>query len=138
MAETVEGDYNASFWLPTHFLTDEDFLPGDDPTLKKEPVKTFDLFSNGFDPFGPPSALDSPVSSSETEPERDDHEELLAELTRQLAQCTLHESRYRSNPTHNTTTEVTLSLPPQSLQRGNEKFSRKIADLTLVVLFVGV
>lgn len=105
MAETVEGDHNASFWLPTHFLTDEDFLPGDDPTLKKEPMKTFDLFSNGFDPFGPPSALDSPVSSSETEPERDDHEELLAELTRQLAQSTLHESRYRSNPTHNTTTE---------------------------------
>jgi len=110
MAETVEADHNASFWLPTHFLTDEDFLPADDPTLKKDPTKTFDLFSNGFDPFGPPSALDSPVSSSETEPERDNHDELLAELTRQLAQSTLHESRFKSNPTNNTTTEVTFSL----------------------------
>ncbi|KAJ8443196.1 hypothetical protein Cgig2_005747 [Carnegiea gigantea] len=127
MAETVEGDHNASFWLPTHFLTDEDFLPGDDPTLKKEPMKTFDLFSNGFDPFGPPSALDSPVSSSETEPERDDHEELLAELTRQLAQSTLHESRYRSNPAHNTTTEKPwlFSTSPQSTLTGFGPWSNR-------------
>ncbi|KAL2940429.1 hypothetical protein RDABS01_007388 [Bienertia sinuspersici] len=86
MAETMEPE-NAAFWLPTHFLTDDDFLSDD---IKKTATATTTTNHRNFDVF---SSLDSPVSSTETElgdsnTNEDaliDDDDFLAELTRHLA-----------------------------------------------------
>lgn len=110
MGDTMDSE-NAAFWLPTHFLTDDDFLADeirhrnfkkDDHDVVYAAKNSFvDVFSNSFG-LDPHSSLDSPVSSTETERgdthneennhKIDDDEDFLAELTRHLAQSTLQDS----------------------------------------------
>ncbi|XP_021769089.1 uncharacterized protein LOC110733363 [Chenopodium quinoa] len=126
MGETMETE-NAAFWLPTHFLTDDDFLADQKPhrtLLKKD-----DLFSNSFG-FDPNSSLDSPISSTETERGdsnndeklniNEDDDDFLAELTRHLAQSTLQDS-------HNSNTEKPwlFSTSPQSTLTGFGPWSNR-------------
>ena len=93
MAESLD---DGEFWLPAQFLTDDDILM-DKGNLKntsnKEGVTTgFGFSSHGFDLFGPPSDLSSPVESviGSTETESDE-EDYLSGLTRQIAHTALQE-----------------------------------------------
>ncbi|GAB4827529.1 hypothetical protein Ancab_034413 [Ancistrocladus abbreviatus] len=94
MADTME---DPAFWLPSHFLTDDDFLEEKEKLGARDSVNpggsVFRKDSLYLSMFGGSSELDSPVesvvSSTETEADQD---EFLAELTRQLALSTLHES----------------------------------------------
>ncbi|GAB4831858.1 hypothetical protein Ancab_005874 [Ancistrocladus abbreviatus] len=127
MAETME---DPAFWLPSHFLTDDDFL------MEKN-VGVRDSVNPGggggggglrqnslyLSMFGESSALDSPVesvvSSSETEADQD---EFLAELSRQLAQSSLHES-FKLSPSRSFARDApekpwVLGTSPQSTLTG--------------------
>ncbi|KAK9683374.1 hypothetical protein RND81_10G135600 [Saponaria officinalis] len=103
MGESMEAE-NAAFWLPKHFLTDDDFLTHD---------KDSSGFGFGFgsDPF------DSPVSSTDNdENNHDDDVSLVSHLTRHLARTSLHDSFN----TKNTTSERpwVFSTSPQSTLSG--------------------
>lgn len=95
MGEQALDSENAAFWLPTHFLTDDDFLSDEIGFKKGE--RDFDLFGNSFG-FEPNSSIHSPVSSTETERgdnngnEKNDDDMFMAELTRHLAHTTLNDS----------------------------------------------
>lgn len=123
MAETMEND--AAFWLPSHFLTDDDsFTDSFDPALSTYPPATGR--SRYLPVYGSStSALDSPVSSdgSETETDRD---EFLAELTRQLARSTLldstpHQQLHKLNNASSRNVEMATS--PQSTLAGYAKWA---------------
>ncbi|GMH04243.1 hypothetical protein Nepgr_006082 [Nepenthes gracilis] len=87
MAEAID---DCAFWLPSHFLTDDDFLT-DKQNFTRDSVKSsFRPDSLHLPMFGSSSALYSPGFSSETETDQD---VLLAELTRKLAQTALQETR---------------------------------------------
>ena len=92
MGEQTLDSENAAFWLPTHFLTDDDFL-SDEIGFKKDER----LFSNSLR-FEPNSSIDSPVSSTETERgdnngnDKNDDDMFMAELTRYLARTSLNDS----------------------------------------------
>uniref|UniRef100_A0A803M3K5 Uncharacterized protein n=1 Tax=Chenopodium quinoa TaxID=63459 RepID=A0A803M3K5_CHEQI len=125
MGETMETE-NAAFWLPTHFLTDDDFLADDKP---HQNFKKDDIFSNSFG-FDPNSSLDSPISSTETERGdsnndeklniNEDDDDFLAELTRHLAQSTLQDS-----PNSNTEKPWLFSTSPQSTLTGFGPWSNR-------------
>lgn len=111
MAEILD---DGEFWLPSHFLTDDNMLMSKG-NVKKNGMKTDTEGSLGFgfptefpyefDSFGSNSALSSPVesvvSSTETESDEDD---FLAGLTRQLARSTLQETQKLAAPMLNTET----------------------------------
>ncbi|XP_057981760.1 uncharacterized protein LOC131167042 [Malania oleifera] len=91
---------NGEFWLPSHFLTDDDKLLGKENLDKNGANPDFGPglcfpaeFPYGFDSFGS-SALNSPVESvvSSTETESDE-EDLLAGLARQLARSAIQETQ---------------------------------------------
>lgn len=124
--DTTTDNNDPAFWLPTHFLTDDDFLAGVDDK-KEQPKSSFDLFSNGFG-FDPFSVLDSPVSSNGTDKdhENDDHE-LLAELTRQLARSSLRQAQTHHNNLGHAPTEKpwVFSTSPQSTLTGLGQWSNR-------------
>ena len=127
--DATTDNNDPAFWLPTHFLTDDDFLAGVDDK-KEQPKSNFDLFSSGFG-FDPFTVLDSPVSSNGTDKdhENDDHE-LLAELTRQLARSSLRQAQTHHNNPGQAPSEVCFSL-----RLNVEKFEEFI-DLSLILCFV--
>lgn len=112
------------FWLPSHFLTDEDTLMdkenfndnGANPVGAE--IHGFPSeFPYEFDSFGSSSALNSPVESvmSSTETESDE-EDLLTQLKRQLAHSTLHDTQKLAPSFSSENQEKTwvLSGSPQS------------------------
>ncbi|XP_057523102.1 uncharacterized protein LOC130802979 [Amaranthus tricolor] len=120
MAEALNSE-NAAFWLPSHFLTDDDFL-ADEVCLKRDTIRNdFDLFDNSLAGFNLHSSLDSPVSSTETElgDSNDSNikndDEFMAELTRHLAQSSLN---YSSDESHNVQKPWMFSTSPQSTLTG--------------------
>ncbi|XP_057523690.1 uncharacterized protein LOC130803546 isoform X1 [Amaranthus tricolor] len=111
MGEQTLDSENAAFWLPTHFLTDDDFL-SDEIGFKKDER----LFSNSLR-FEPNSSIDSPVSSTETERgdnngnDKNDDDMFMAELTRYLARTSLNDSSDEQKP-------WMISTSPQSTLTG--------------------
>ncbi|KAL9226644.1 hypothetical protein vseg_002432 [Gypsophila vaccaria] len=89
MGESMEAE-NAAFWLPKHFLTDDDFLSS--TTKSNKDIPGFGSgFGFGSDPF------DSPVSSTDNDENNnniinDDDVSLLSHLTRHLARTSLHDT----------------------------------------------
>ncbi|KAL9274362.1 hypothetical protein AKJ16_DCAP20606 [Drosera capensis] len=130
MAETMEN--NAAFWLPSHFLNDDNFADSFDPALSSYPPATGR--SRYLSVYGSSSsALDSPVSSngSETETDRD---EFLAELTRQLARFTLLDSTQQQQfhkLNHASSRNVEMATSPQSTLAGYAKWATSMSgDVT--------
>ncbi|GAB2299695.1 hypothetical protein Dimus_033752 [Dionaea muscipula] len=103
MAETMD---EAGFWLPSHFLTDDDFND-DASTAGNRLGSCFRTVGGGRrTAYGSSvSAIDSPVSSTETESDQD---EFLADLTQQLARSSLFDASH---------TTMNLQPSPQTFAR---------------------
>ncbi|GAB2302221.1 hypothetical protein Dimus_036238, partial [Dionaea muscipula] len=130
MADTME---DAAFWLPSHFLTDDDYLL-ESETLPCDPLGTgFRPGSRHLPLYGSSSVLDSPVSSTETEPDRD---EFLAELNRQLARSSLLDGTHQLFPTSQTLSRDTPAKPwllatsPQSTLPGFGSWANRSGNVT--------
>lgn len=105
---------NAAFWLPSHFLTDDDDFLSDNLHHRTNTFNKHHSFDkhNNFDAFS--LSLDSPVSSTETErgdsSPNDDDDDFLADLTRHLAQSSLLDPTTNEKPwVFSTSPQSTLS-----------------------------
>ncbi|KAH9616680.1 hypothetical protein KSS87_010132 [Heliosperma pusillum] len=101
--QSMDGE-NAAFWLPSHFLTDDDFL-----TVKPPNPTPHSLF--GSDPF------DSPVSSIDNDENNTTQNDDVFLLTRHLAGTSIHNSHHSKQ---NSTSERAwmFSTSPQSTLSG--------------------
>ncbi|GMH26808.1 hypothetical protein Nepgr_028651 [Nepenthes gracilis] len=124
MAETLD---DGAFWLPSHFLTDDDYLIDKENITRDSVGAGFRPNSLGVSMVGPSSALDSPVSSTEAERDQD---EFLAELTRKLAQSALQET-HKFGPSETFSRENAsekswlLATSPQSTLAGFGSWSNR-------------
>lgn len=95
--------HNAQLWLPSEFLTADDFLVDKDNCTKNGEGEVVSFGGNlafptefhyEFDSLGTNSARSSPVESvmGSTETESSDEEDLLVGFTRSLAQLSLNET----------------------------------------------
>ncbi|XP_074308194.1 uncharacterized protein LOC141643072 isoform X2 [Silene latifolia] len=103
MAQSME-DENAAFWLPTHFLTDDDFI-----TVKQHQPRN-SLF--GSDPFD--SLVSYNVNDENNTTENDD----VFLLTRHLAGTSIHNSHHTTKQNSTSEGEWRFSTSPQSTLSG--------------------